>query len=288
MIDDLCGLKFNHLTVIKYANDYVRKKTGQHIRQWECQCDCGNIKIVREDSLKSGHTKSCGCLSYKDIKGNRYGRLLVLESIPERNKNRNVLWRCRCDCGNIIVVPTAYLINGNTKSCGCLQIDNTIKASLKHGFVVGGNIEKLYHIWIGMKQRCSNPKCKEYKNYGGRGITVCDEWANDYATFRQWAYSNGYDETKTKKECSIDRIDNNKGYNPNNCRWADSHTQANNTSKNVYLTWNNTTHTISEWSSIVGINHQTIRCRLKRGWSVEDALSKPVLSNKVKIKDEDE
>ena len=282
MVDDLCGLKFNHLTVVKYVDDYIRKKTGQHIRRWECQCDCGKTKVIREDSLKSGHTKSCGCLSRKDIKGNRYGRLLVLESIPERNNNMSVLWRCRCDCGNIIVVPTAYLTSGNTKSCGCLQIDNTIKASLKHGFVVGGEIEKLYHIWLGMKQRCSNPKCKEYDNYGGRGITVCDEWKNDYAAFRQWAYSNGYDKTKNKKECSIDRIDNNKGYSPDNCRWADSYTQANNKNNNVCITYNNMTHTISEWSQITGISREVIKGRLKMGWNIEDTLSRPVLVHRKK------
>lgn len=274
--EDICGNKYNMLLVIRQAEDYVNKN-GRHFRKWLCRCDCGNEKAIPERALKCGITKSCGCLRQREnMCGKRFGRLVVLEKLQERNKHRSVLWLCKCDCGNTIKAPTSSLTTGNTTSCGCLRKENSINACTKHGFTSNGKLEKLYLVWRHMKHRCTSPNDKSYKNYGGRGITVCDEWYNSYLAFREWAYENGYSENYNRLECTIDRIDNNKGYCPENCRWTDSVTQANNKSNNYYITFNNETHTASEWGKIVGIKGYNITRRIKAGWSIEEALMTPL------------
>lgn len=130
---------------------------------------------------------------------------------------------------------------------------------------------RLHHIWVNMRYRCNNPNCSHYNRYGGRGIKVCDEW-NEYLPFKKWAMANGYDDSK-----SIDRIDNNGNYDPNNCRWATMKTQSNNRSSNNNITYNCETHTVTEWASIVGINENTLRSRLfVNKWDIETALTTPV------------
>lgn len=273
--ENLCGRVFNHLLVIQQADDYINSK-GWHTRQWTCKCDCGNSTTVREDQLKSGHTKSCGCIVYKDITGKTFGRLHVIERTEKRTNGKGVIWLCECECGNVAYVSAAMLLSGNTKSCGCLQRDVTIQRSTKHGFAPDGNVERLYKTWQSMKQRCTNPKNTEYQNYGGRGITICEEWLNSYLKFREWAYANGYNENAPHLQCTIDRIDNNKGYSPDNCRWVDMKTQSNNKSTNHYITYNNETHTLAEWERLTGISRSVITCRIKRGWSVEKTFTTPV------------
>ena len=131
---------------------------------------------------------------------------------------------------------------------------------------------KLYGIWHGMKQRCSNPKHPLYRLYGAIGISVCDEW-QDFQTFQSWALSNGYDEKADhRRKCSIDRIDPHGNYEPNNCRWADSKTQLNNTKRNTKVTYKGETHTLAEWAEIKCINYSTFCNRWVRGWSIEKML----------------
>lgn len=130
---------------------------------------------------------------------------------------------------------------------------------------------RLHHIWVNMRYRCNNPNCSHYNRYGGRGIKVCDEW-NEYLVFKKWAMANGYDDSK-----SIDRIDNNGNYEPNNCRWATMKTQNNNRSSNNNITYNGETHTVAEWACIVGINENTLRSRLFiNKWDIETALTTPL------------
>ena len=161
--------------------------------------------------------------------------------------------------------------NGDTKSCGCMKKERAIEMASKH-ITHGKTKTRLYRIWFNMKCRCYKKTAPDYPRYGGRGITVCTEWRNDFQDFYDWAMANGYNE-----ELSIDRIDCNGNYCPENCRWADSKIQNNNTRRNHYITYNGETLTIAEWAKKCGIDRNTLHSRLTRyGWTVERALSEVI------------
>ncbi len=199
-----------------------------------------------------------------DLTGQRFGRLVVIEEAGHSSDGR-VQWFCKCDCGKTTVSTTTNLKRNHTRSCGCLNEEN----HFKHGKRTRTNSHSLYGIWDNMKQRCGNSNATLYHRYGGRGITVCQEWREDFQAFYNWAMANGYQDDLT-----IDRIDNDKGYSPDNCRWITKKANLNNTSQNAFIELNGERHTIAEWSRITGISRKAIDYRIKAGKPPEEILKR--------------
>ena len=288
---DLTGQRFGRLFVVeRVANKH--KPCGQQSTMWKCRCDCGNEVEVSTSGLRHGGTRSCGCLQkeiaskkhkgfatipFADLSGQKFGRLTVICRDIEYTDSSGASrykYKCLCDCGNYTWATPYQLKSGGVRSCGCLHKEsasNRGKANTRHG----GNRrnapyeeKRLYHIWSGMKQRCENPNNGSYSNYGGRGIKICEEW-NDFANFQKWSLDNGYSD-----DLSIDRIDYNGNYEPNNCRWATKIEQANNTRANRFVDIGGVSHTVADWSRISGVKAATILARLEYGWKPEDAVYK--------------
>lgn len=205
----------------------------------------------------------------KDMTNYKFNGCTVLKRAE--NKGKNVCWLCKCYCGKEFVVRATDIRTGNTKSCGCLNKKLAGDRARKHG----NRNSRLYNIWSNMKARCSNSNSKNFKNYGGRGINVCDDWLNSFENFYNWAMDNGYDNKLT-----LDRIDNYKGYKPNNCKWSDYTQQERNRRNNHILEYNNEKHTIAEWSDITGIPYKTLWKRINDGWTVEKSLKQPLRGKK--------
>lgn len=199
-----------------------------------------------------------------DLTGQRFGRLVVIER-ADNSADGRARWLCRCDCGQSKTVLGEHLKKGRTKSCGCAKSESSSKRFKKHG----GRNSKLYRIWSNMKDRCNNPDCKVYSDYGGRGIKVCKEWIDDFSAFQKWALANGY-----KEGLTIDRKNNDKGYSLDNYRWTDRKIQGNNKRNCRYITYKGQRKTVAEWSDITGIPHDTLLYRLNHGWETERILKK--------------
>lgn len=208
-------------------------------------------------------------MDIEDYIGSKYGKLTIVSYDTKKGNSHYV--NCKCDCGNTKSIRLLRLKSGETKSCGCIRKE-LFKKNKKDKTTHGQTGTRLYNIYRSMKSRCYIKKNnKNYHSYGGRGIKICDEWLNDFESFYNWSYANGYNDDLT-----IDRIDNNGNYEPNNCRWITEAEQHNNTSRNINITYNGETKTLKQWSESVGINYHTLKKRYKMGWSIEDMLTKPV------------
>ncbi len=271
---NLEGKEFGRWTVIKDSGE--RDLSGNIM--WECRCKCGNIACVKGKSLTSGASKSCGCLQreiaaktlqsrMEDLTGKRFGELTVLGISEHGRKTRNIKWQCRCSCGEIVNVFGGNLRRGNTTRCR--------KCSYK---VIGDkkttfrkqNI-RLYGIWSGMKTRCYDKNIEYFDRYGGRGITMCDEWLgeNGFENFYKWSMENGY-----KDGLTIDRKDVNGNYEPSNCQWATQKEQQNNKRTNVFITVDGVEMTVAQAAEKYNINYDTLRARIKSGYSPDAAVRK--------------
>ena len=202
-----------------------------------------------------------------DLTGKRFGRLVITGRAPDyiqENGRKRVQWKCLCDCGKEFVTNADALKAGKTSSCGCLKHEFMINKFATHH----ETDSKLYGVWCAIKRRCYNKNSTYYEEYGGRGITMCDGWRDHYEAFRDWAHASGYTDKLT-----IDRIDNDEGYSPENCRCVDCVAQANNRRSNINITYNGETHTLTEWADIVGVNPKTMFSRYYAGWSIERMLT---------------
>lgn len=249
---DITGQRFGKLIVL-YHDGFEEK---QRLALWRCVCDCGKATLVQGARLRSGHTKSCGCLRKADLIGQRFGQLTILRYKENRGKARQ--WVCLCDCGGKSIVQTGNLVSGHSKTCGCgnKKINRLSMTSKSE-----------YASWYSMLMRCTNVTGEFYKHYGGRGIEVCNRWK----TFELFIKDMGY---KPGKNHSIERLDNNGDYEPGNCVWATQKTQARNTRRNFVIEYKGEKKCLAEWCEIFGIEYGKAWRRLRlRNWSPERAFT---------------
>ena len=194
-------------------------------------------------------------------KGERYGRLSIIKEVKKRKGRRYFL--CECDCGTKKEIDLSKLRSGNTKSCGCLNSELAIKRNSTHGM----SKTRIYHIWAGIKDRIFNKKATSYEYYGGRGIEVCSEWM-EFEPFHEWAISNGY-----KENLTLERIDVNGNYCPENCTWITQKEQCYNTRSNLIINYKGEKKPLKEWTKDLTLDYLVVYKRLKRGWPVDKAFT---------------
>ena len=200
----------------------------------------------------------------KNNNGEVFGTLTIMKEDAKVNGMRRVI--CKCACGEIKSFYMGNLRWGHTQSCGCLRMVGLSERNTTHG----SSPARLYRVWANMKTRCSNPKSSSYEFYGAKGVQVCDEWAADFVSFRHWALDNGY-----SGDLSIDRIDGTKGYNPDNCRWADDIMQSRNRDYAWFIEINGEVRHAKDWCEKFGVVYKTAHTRKQRGWDERDAVSTP-------------
>lgn len=206
----------------------------------------------------------------QDLTGKKYGRLTVVNLdhkeqriVKNKKYGQKYYYLCQCECGNYKVVESCQLINGKTKSCGCYKKEIIKTVNKKHGL----RNTRIYKIWCNIKARCYNKNNNRYYCYGQRGIKVCNEWLNNFVLFYNWAINNGY-----KDNLTIDRIDVNGNYSPDNCRWITNKEQSQNRRSNFNITLGNKTQCLTKWAEDYNISEGTVRDRIKRGWDIEKAI----------------
>lgn len=244
-----------HLTILESG---IVKPSGKRVARCICDCDPTREIEIAECDLRKG-AKSCGCRG-RVANGQVFGRLTVLDNSLIEGTKKMALVRCSCDRHTEFVASQECLKKGNVKSCGCLQRE----AVTRHG----ESRMRLYGIWKGMKDRCSNERSHYAKWYLKKGIGICPQWRDDYLAFRDWAMTNGYAEDLT-----IDRIDYAKGYSPENCRWVSRKVQSNNKSDNVTIEYEGERLTVAQWAERKGMDEGLIRGRLRLGWTADEIFS---------------
>lgn len=199
-------------------------------------------------------------MNAKNLIGQTFGNLTVISRV-KNSKSGKARWKCLCSCGNISIVTSTDLVSGHTRSCGCKRYES-------HNATHGMTKTDLHNKWCQMRQRCGNPQCKAYQHYGAEGVSVCDEW-NSFANFRNWSLANGY-----REGLSLDRINNEKGYSPDNCRWITWEEQSGNRRNNLNFTYRGKTQNLRAWCSELGLNYAVIRQRIRRdGYTFEQAIA---------------
>lgn len=192
----------------------------------------------------------------------RFGRLTVIHEVDGTRYSRR--FKCECDCGSLVTVTLNRLLSGNTKSCGCLKREVAALRSTTHGL----SKTPIYSVWRAMKDRCLNPNDRAYKNYGERGIKICDEWKDSFERFYSWALNSGY-----IKGLTIERKDNDGPYSPENCTWIPRREQSKNRRNSRWISFRGERKTVAGWSKYFGINRKTLIDRLDHGWDIESALT---------------
>lgn len=279
---DLTGQTFGRLTVLRRVeNSPGSPANPSGYPQYECQCSCPNKTIirVRGGNLKNGHIQSCGCLRreissarmkandlahersraarFVDLTGKVFGRLTVIKRVenghtPNGGEYGFTRYLCRCVEGNECIVSANNLVTGRTQSCGCLMRERARECNL----IWTDEENKILSVLNSMHTRCCNPNCSQYRDYGARGIYICQEWSDPITgkrAFVEWAKANGYAPGLT-----IDRIDNDGPYAPWNCRWVDRFVQANNSRKNIIIEIDGTTHTLAEWVRMINGDYKAL------------------------------
>lgn len=253
------------------------EKSNSGVLVWNCKCDCGNTFVARGSNLKSGKATHCGCSrppasNFIDLSGGKYGKLTVIG--VERRVGGKAYWNCVCDCGGKCVVSGTDLRSGHTRSCGCL-LKETRRKNASRNWLANRDIptdpetyKNVQRAFFSMHHRCSSAY-HDTMAYHDRGITVCDEW-KDFGNFLSWAINNGFEQGLT-----LDRIDVNGNYSPNNCRWVTNKVQQNNKRNNVRITIGEETKTLSQWCEVYGVGKATVRQRMKRGWPQERWFEAP-------------
>lgn len=259
--ENLIGKTFGELTVIEKVPDDTHRRRYD---RWICKCSCGNTVRTRGFYLRNGMKISCSDIIHFGNKNCRFGRLTVIRGKEKKEKGKKYYF-CKCDCGNTIYVPKSKLVSGHTKSCGCLSNESTKERSTTHGMTY----TRIYRTWRGMLSRCECPGDGEsYLRYGARGIKVCEEW-HKFENFYEWAIRNGYDDNLT-----IERVDNDGNYCPDNCRWATAKEQSNNRRNTIWINYKGGKKTISQLSDELNIPYSTLYYRYKyRKMDIEDALT---------------
>lgn len=269
--ENLTGRRFGRIVILGYMGP------GSHRNPlWYWQCDCGNTGTSQVGAIKKGTQKSCGCFKRDglhnfgkgmDLTGQVFDRLTVLNEAPRRTTGKTALivrmWRCKCECGNVCIKWQPDLRSGNAQSCGCIK--------RKHGLASTPE----YNSWKSMINRCTDPSNKLFNRYGGRGITVCKRWLQSVTHFIS---DMG---TRPDRGYSLERINNDGNYTPKNCKWAHRNEQANNRSNNHLLIVDGVSKTLAEWSRSVQLTPNTIRARLKKGWTERQSILTPACHPKL-------